>query len=379
MRQYAVALKNMAKGLRINKYSYLDMGFLSKAFGYRVSPWGLIPIDNLDGIFEAFNEGALYEYGFAQCLPYINIIVSSYYKFLVNFSTVWTIDEESETLVKTMFVLPFNPEYPEWKVIDFGETIYLHNGYDMYKYDGTDMVSCNTDLQGIICSGSCQALGRVILGGFSNDAYLTDVTKPVSFLDEGCLWWSSIGGKDFVSQVTSSGAEVEEGMLSQEMGFLKCNILGSIIDIRELDPATVVVYGTNGIAYYRQITEPVVTLSESVISKIGVKNRTCIGGYRANQLFISKSNEIYLIGYDDFGNITSSKIGGQEYIEEMGDDIKITYNEEEGDFYIASNQYTLVLNKEGLTQFDKVVHGVVPLKGRLVPLLTKTNKIGDQS
>jgi len=138
------------------------------------------------------------------------------------------------------------------------------------------------------------------------------------------------------------------------------------------------VYGESGIIEVKQVLEPVVTMSFKFVSYLGIAKSSHVHDGKNSHILITNNNEIYILHYNDFQVIEVTKIDCREYINEMGDNLKISYNEERREFYIASNLYSLVVTDKGVTQVDCVVHGVVNMLGRTIPLVTKTNKIGDQ-
>lgn len=373
MQQFMQDLKEFKKGLRVDEYQSLNSGLLIKAFGYRVSSFGLTPISDIDN---PISPSVLYDMGLSQTLPHINVINSKVYCLIFNFSTMYIVNRTTGAITETTNFFPYSLSYPELTVIDFDNTIYLHNGKFFYKYDGTTIVPCGEELDRLECNTSCMVYGRVFIGGIVPDERIKDYAKVTTFLNKKTMWWSKVGGYDFTSELTETTGDAELAMLSQETGFMAYQGIGDVVKALPFKN-TLIVYGTTGVYELRMILEPIITMSTHHLSRLGLRSGTDICAGRLGHLFVTSWNELYFLTYDDFGNITLKKIGCKEYIDDMGTTIKISYNEEQNEFYVSSNLYTLVVTDKGVTQLDYVIHGVVEMLGRTIPLATKTNKIGD--
>jgi hypothetical protein len=375
MKQFEFNLKNFLRGLRTYKYMPYNSGLLTKAFGYRAEDMGLIPIGDVN---EYVTTDELYALGISQLIPNVRFVNSLYYCLMINFTKVYSIDRMTGDITDTGLNLPFDPIDYTLTVLDFDSVIYLHTGGKFYKYDGVTLTSCGEALAELSCNTSCQGMERVFIGGLDTASILTDYNRVTTFLDSRSIWWSKIGSGNFIGEIGETLQDAEQQMLSTETGFMTFGGIGDVVKILPYYNS-IIVYGTVGIFELKQVVEPVITMSKKHLSFLGIKNATKVCQGKNRQLFITNKNEIYFLQYNQFQVLELDRVDCKAYLDEMDDNIKLSYNEEEDEFYIASNSYTLVVTTKGITQYDYVIHDVVNIAGRTLPIKTKTNKIGDQS
>lgn len=286
-----------------------------------------------------------------------------------------------------------------WHFADFYDTVMFFNGECVvFRAKGADYpsarwwVSANSDATVPTINTGCSFWeGRALLGGFNSSDFRTSAWQtffndrvkntPAHIINEwdvtggpgqNWIWWSSIGGDDLLGfwsadyltygalgspSDTGYGPDnpwVEELWMRNEAGMRPMPFTGLV---QHMVPygAFVIVYGTNGICAIHnelnqvpEISLPTFGLAEMGLNTLGTASRSASGGTDQVQLFIDEGGELWIIQGE---YPTPTKLGFQEIFSNMlGNEIVISHEPLENEFYISDGTETYVLGKTGLSR-----------------------------
>lgn len=284
--------------------------------------------------------------------------------------------------------------YNMWLLVNPDRTVYKSRR--LHLLGETDTVEYNTDIS--IQTG-CMFKGRSMLGGFDPDTYWSedwksifdsfrmDFTRDLVDLDApgtNFVSWSTIGGGDLldlfdanIAVTTPFGDDeamnLQTSMLMEkwkrnEAGIAPMPFNGTVLRMAPLGEG-VIVYGDNGIAVMRPVTNVFPTFSIKQIAEFGILGRDAVGVSLNGHLFVASSGELYTIDTD----FNIKILGYEAYLSPILDSsVVVTYDAQNKGFYISgelnSELYSWYYDSNGLHRTPYSVTSGVFADGAFVGL-----------
>ena len=197
--------------------------------------------------------------------------------------------------------------------------------------------------------------GRVFTGGFSS----SDTHPAFGTLDSNFVAWSTIGGGDvfwhfFEDEIDTHLDSVLEDR--NEYGFMEMPWQGDVLCLKPLGDY-MMVYGDNGIGALYNASG---IIGYKHVLDFGIPKRSAVGGDLHEHVFVSHDGDLYRIS----SSLQWQKVGYREYIWQMlgtvndtnGDnEIVVSLDPSERDYYICDEDYSFVLGSRGLSRCNKSV------------------------
>lgn len=210
------------------------------------------------------------------------------------------------------------------EMADFGEYVFMTNGVVMIYWNGSWNVVTSLSpipMMRTICNFKSQMVGGCVQSSWYD-------------CDETFYAWSQIGSIIFTP------------WQDNESGYRRCPFGGEVYHVRRLENA-VIGYSSKGIISMSPVNDPVPGYGFTELLDIGPINRGAVG--------VGLQRHIY-VG-DDYilREVTSEgvkELGYQYYMEQLGssEDIIITYNPSNKEFYIGNSVKTFLLSPYGMTE-----------------------------
>ncbi len=186
-------------------------------------------------------------------------------------------------------------------------------------------------------------------------------TFDTDAMDTNVLMWSTqVGGQfywPFISLIGAIGmlsssdyTKIESDILQSiedgELGILPMRWRGDIEHIKQLGEVTMV-YGEFGITAINQDGTRIEVLDH------GPTGRGCVGGDERQHIFIDGEGVIWRVGSD----LSLERLGYEEYFSSVANfsgfsDLVISFDPQEGDYYICNDTKGYLLNRNGLVEQD---------------------------
>ena len=343
MREYEYIIdKALNKGLTPARTILTNDEWLSGALGFRVGRHGLegyrIKDDTpLDGVVDLD-----YSWPFPQWLSgeRYNILVSRDSTVDLEDSVYSITDEYVSTHVFDVDVLTFGTG-TLMQMADFGEYVVLVNGVVIIYYDPdlggwTNMRSSATfPCMRAICNFMGQAVGGGVIGLWNPVTLTYDSWHDC---DETYYIWSKIGSIDFTPDE------------SNEAGYKRDPYGGDVYHTKRLGK-NVIGYSSKGVTRIYPVTSPAATFGFDELSDIGPINRGAMDGNLHRHIYVGTD---YIIR-----EVTSEgikELGYYYWMESLGDcdeDIIVSYDNQNNDFYIGTSTETYLLSQYGLTKLPQ--------------------------
>ncbi len=212
------------------------------------------------------------------------------------------------------------------EVADFGEYAIMMNGVIMIAWDPTlgtwvpSLATAMIPLMRTICNFKGQAVGGNVVAGTWYDC------------DETFYLWSKIGYKDFIPDENN------------ESGYRRCPYGGIVRNVRRLGEH-VVGYSSKGITLLSPNSEPA-TFGFKELCGVGIINQGAVNGNLSRHVFVGEDYVLREVTKEGV-----KELGYQQYIETLsGEDIIISYDPQQKDFYIGNSTKTFLLSPNGLTE-----------------------------
>ena len=213
------------------------------------------------------------------------------------------------------------------EVADFGEYIFMTNGVAMVYFNPvtltwvTAAAIATIPMMKTVCNFNSQLIGGNVISAWHD-------------CDETFYIWSKIASADF------------SPWLSNEAGYRRCPYGGEVYHVRKLGNA-VVGYSSKGITLMTPVMEPVTGYRFTELVDIGVLNRGAVCAGLGRHIYVG---EDYVLR-----EVTSEgvkELGYQFYMQELAnaEDIIITYDPSNKDYYIGNSTKTFLLSPYGLTE-----------------------------
>lgn len=189
------------------------------------------------------------------------------------------------------------------------------------------------------CKTLCDFYGQLVVGN--------------TVMGQNWIAWSSIGDASF---------EIGRTNLA---GYMPMPWSGAVLVVAVLGK-DVVVYGEDGISLLKPSSvtaaEPVATFGRQDISSFGLASQGAVGIARHTHVFIDERGYLRVITSEG-----TQRHGYQEFFQPMlGGDIRITYDELEGEFYISDGSTSYVYSPAGLGSSMLALTGMFALDGGII-------------
>ena len=384
------------KGLRPHASVRKDQGWAEKASGLRLREHGPESFSGIDSIIDA---ATLYDtYDISVNTPHPQIMKGIGIRYLVtkqrlykidysagaySLTRIWTYDSrDSETKLAPL-------GGGAWQFIDFDQTWMMVNGSaTMFKassqvelpisrYDSTQVYVENS----VSINAGCQFQGRAVIGGFNNQnfynadwrefwEYWSQKNNPgmqfqVGF-DQNWVMWTMVGAADLLwlfypelaNQGVSSGSGYDSDnpiifdMLKRgDSGFAVMPFQGAVKDIRQMG-GKVMVFGEDGSAELRPFVDPAPSFGVWPADVPGIANTGAVAGDKNMQALMDPEGNVWLITPEETKNLGYKEFGAALLGE---DDVMVSFNPVEREFYFSNGFESLVLTQRGMTQTDQAI------------------------
>jgi len=219
------------------------------------------------------------------------------------------------------------------EVADFGEYIFMTNGVITIIWNvalnawQAVPASATIPLMRTVCNFKGQAVG----GGVVSAWYDCDETFYV---------WSEIGYMSFLPTETN------------EAGYRRCPFGGTVYHTRRINDF-VIGYSSKGVVMMNPVNDPAPTFGFEEMSDIGLINQGAVNGNLKRHVYVGEDyilRDISIQG-DLIKKHIVRELGYQYYMKQLaGEDIIVSYNPSNGDFYIGNSIKTFLLSANGLTE-----------------------------
>lgn len=379
-------------GLRPDARSLRSIEALYEAKNVRCAPEGMREPNDLNNPFGAYT----FAYPFPQLIrgervtllcfeTEINIVDTTTDPWTYLPIVVQKLDKTAGTIIAG----------GQWHFIDLGESWYLMNGSCVVFSDGQVVFEGDdeyyVDASVSINTGTVHN-GRAFMGGLADDLWSNGwseifnnikdkVDQPIPLSSGGIgkntVMWSSVGAHDFPSwlffphrgifsnisdelrdlkDINFVNTELFNTLNRNEFGFKRMPFQGSVLAMRPLGDG-IVIYGEDGVTaltpFLSRDTQ-ISTMAQRTVANFGILSRSAIAGDSNIHLFIDQKGKLWSINSE-----LSLQPLGYEYLFSplLNSNLTITYDSNEGDFYISSDTRCFLF-AGGLTEVnDRITSG----------------------
>ena len=334
MREYEFVIDEaLLAGLTPFDINKFNLPVLNEALGFRVGKGQLeLYGEKADPLSPALDW--YYDWPFPQYMA------SDYWNILVIRDTVnqeddvYYVSDDHATVIPIFSVdeLTFG-KGGLMEIADFGEYLLMGNGVCMIHWDPALVAwvafrdSTTIPVMGTICSFKGQAVGGNVTGVWNGAAFVA-----WHDCDETFYIWSKIGEMDFTPDNKNTA------------GYRRCPFGGEVLNVRRLINK-VVGYSTKGITLLTPVTDPSVTFGFSELSDVGLINKGAVGCGPRRHIYVGEDYRLREITDEGI-----KELGYQQYMERLVEDIVITYDPINKDFYIGDSFTTFLLSPQGLSE-----------------------------
>ncbi len=388
----AISFKDMfTKGLRNRDDLPNNLQLASLYTNFKATPQG----GKRFGTFLSFNITPTADAETTPAYPFPQIFQGMGITLLFTANNVYTIDQTVVPATSTKHVLNdiYTPASTKaitgtdaWSFADFRTTWMAFNGASQVfmtkRIDETKTFVQDT----VTIKSGCNFKQRWVFGGFDPTDFNTNWTTIWNDyikqgLDAGLIlsapgknWvgWGNIGGGDLLSLFIPSqviddsihlgqvGFDADrplflETALRAEMGFMPMDFQGEVLNVVPMRDF-VIVGGDDGVSALIPATSPVPTfgLREKLIP-YGLMSRTSIGGSKDRLLLMDTKGVLWIIN----SNLSVERLGYEEFFAATaGNDVVITYDEDQDEFYLSSGTIGFILTKSGLSRCPERITAV---------------------
>ncbi len=284
--------------------------------------------------------------------PFPQVIVGERYTILVirdtvtGYDSVYSVDATHTTVSLLFEIQSVVHSASLLEVADFGEYIFMTNGAAMVYWDAESSV-----WQRIAESDTIPSIRTVT--NFKGQAVGGCVLSDWYDCDETFYVWSEIGSINF-----TPGKD-------NEAGYRRCPYGGEVYHTRRVGDA-VIGFSSEGITLLFPSSSATpeygtgATFGFKELDGVGLINRGAVNGTLRRQIYVG---EDYILR-----EVTSEgvkELGYQYYMERLaGEDIIVSYDPSEKDFYIGNSTKTYLLSSDGLTEITQHPSTVWRLDGQ---------------
>jgi len=339
MREFELAFDALGKGLRPSRKVPRNTQALIECYNVKPYPLGLVPYEPLTDPF-----AALY---LTTEWPFPQLLVGSKRSFLIvrdsptGEDLLYQVNADwSLTLILPLSHATYGVG-GRYDLADFGDYVLLTNGAVMVTRNPvTGVYTPSVGTSDIpLCKTACDFKGQAVAGNVQSSWYERGVDSIV---------WSNIGDINFTPD------------RKNEAGFRE-HWRGEVYKVRQLGDQ-IVVYGKEGILALTPVTEPAPTFRFNELADFGLAGVDAVGGNKDVHLFVDSAG--WLWRAKKGGGLEN--LGYQEFMTLMSpDNIIISYNPNEGDFYISDGIYGFILTPKGLAQIHQLPNSMAFVGGVL--------------
>lgn len=258
-----------------------------------------------------------------------------------------------------------------WHFMDFGTTWMLFNGVAVvYKTPSLNDAVLNEAVT--IRTGCAFKRGLAVFGGFDPTDYwaagwqtyfesfadyapsaLADLFDESVGLGQNWVSWGQIGGGDllmlFDPDTYTAAPELMNRILQRnEAGALPMPWRGLVQRILPLGEHCIV-YGSDGVSGLLRVSQPIPTFGVRKVAnlpeKVGVAGRGAAFGNLERHIFVDESGYLWHVN----GQLQAEKLGYRDFLAPMlGNEIVISYDEHQDEFWIGDGETAYVLTRSGL-------------------------------
>jgi len=323
MREFELTLnQELITGLRPDERNVRNNILLTECFNARAHTTGL---ESFEGISELYS-GVDHEWPFPQR------IVTKKYEFLIvrifEVDKFYQIVDGSADLLFEIGKAQYGIG-DQYEVADFDEYVLITNGnVQIYRDTVNNIFVLGTSQATVpLCRSYCNFNGQLIGANVQSDWYDCDSRS---------LIWSAIGDIDCTPD------------RSNLAGFRTSPFKGDIYRVKKLGEY-VIAYGEFGVVAMQPVVDPVPSFAFKTLSVGGLASDFAVGGDEFEHVLIDRSGEIWKIGAD----LSANKLGYKEYTAELVNEIIITLDTDQRDFYIADGASCFLLSPNGLSQVEE--------------------------
>lgn len=288
--------------------------------------------------------------------PFPQYLVGERYNFLVVRDPINLTDyiyhiSDDHTIVTFVFAVDSLTFGTGWlmDVADFGEYAFIANGVCMVYWNvmgawNSTIGTPTLPLLGTVCNFKGQMIGGNVRSAWHD-------------CDEKSYIWSRIGSIEFTPDKEN------------EAGYRRCPYGGEVYHVRRLGDV-VVGYSSKGICLLTPSSSPAVTFGCKELLNIGLCNRGAVNGSLDHQVFVGEDlvvREITREGIKELGYHY-----WMEELDDIGEDIIVTYDRAREDFFIGNSTQTFLLSPNGMTEIPQHPSAVWRGEHRHIYLLPET-------
>lgn len=279
-----------------------------------------------------------------------------------------------------------------WHGADFGDSYFFTNGTSVVFLLGVEKLHGNSEKvfvqNSVTVNTLCTHKGRLVAAGFDSSNFwnstfdsifstwrsaLTesaDFQFPVDEIGEAWLFYSSIGGGDFLPwlfypsgysyDIGPDAGKLLEAFEENHVGFLPMPYQGIVQVVKPLGDH-LIAYGEDGIAAFTPFANQyAVGYGLSRHLKVGVDGRSAVGGDDERHFFIDKSGSLWTVG----GDLSFQQLGYEEFFfPYLGGDMAIVSSDKEDRTYFSDGTDHYLWKNGGLTKHDQALTSVVFQEG----------------
>ena len=175
------------------------------------------------------------------------------------------------------------------------------------------------------CNSIMNLNGQLVAGGLANWGNWTDVTTNY-------IAWGKIGEAKFALDRMN------------ESGYRRMDWIGSVLTVKQLGNMAVV-YGDNGMSVIKPVASPAATFGLKNLLSIGLRAKGAVAGDEHQHCFVGSDNYLYRITAD----LKLEKLGYQEYMEGLDDNLIMSFNSGRQEFHISDETTCYLMSPYGLS------------------------------
>ena len=347
MKEYSLLVQSpFQKGLRPNEHMPKNSPFLQECTFLKPTERGLRSVEGFTSVL----GDETYEW------PWPQLFRSDRGTYLFGETSLKVVDESAWSVGSAVSTYKLEDDTTTrdiasggvWQFASLGDSWVACNGECVVVSDNRYVAYGNTHKYLTIAS-AFQAVGahkgRIIYGGF-DESYSWpahwgtyrgilsgETSMDYSNFDpqENWVFWTPVNSD--LALFWEAPADMSRLVRSNRFGFSPMPWKGTVYAIKTLGDS-VVVYGDNGIAVMRHVTEPIPTFSIRKISSVGIMNRGAVGGSDDVHFFVSATGALYRLT-EERG---LERFGYEEYLEDLvSGEVVITYDSRKGECFIAGD------------------------------------------
>lgn len=291
-----------------------------------------------------------------QYWPFPQIVEGAVFSFLIVRDTaaqsdkIYEInDDGTVTFVFEVDDATFGTYGGRYYIADFGDYFILTNGEVMIIRDPVEEIYVAAKYTDKIprCRYIIDLNGQIVGGFVVSDWYGRGAADAV---------WSKIGEADFTPDEKNTA------------GFRRMPRGGTILAVHKLGN-NAIYYTDKQICALYPVTSPAPTFGLDEVAAIGVLSSGSVGGDDHSQVFIDRYGWLWRITEDK----ELKKLGYQEYMMQLvANDIVITKDPVEENFYISDGRISYLLTSTGLTKVHQCITSIAMVNGTAMAVYMDT-------